>query len=311
MPTYKNNSAAHITTIEGLTSRVVKPNQTVESLYRLDRHGLTEIENTPYYNPIVSETTITTGNNNIVQITGKLIHISVISGSAILYINDKLNTPPLTITTGNILNLETENKIKQLIFEFTLDGEIKITQSMVPVYSSSSSPGTASSTSIGNIGVSNIEITSSFTRPTEGSITPYSAKDVISPILTFSNCAKDNGGGGNLTKARLSTNSPTAMLGASCRLHLYNQSPSAVTDNSLFTLLWADRAKHIGYLDFPALAIEGAGSDMSTSLWVDMPLNFKCYSTSRNLYGILILLTPGSAQISAQEFYLVLNFEQY
>jgi hypothetical protein len=166
---------------------------------------------------------------------------------------------------------------------------------------------------IGRVGLTTAEIAVEITRP---STTPtYTAKDVIAPnpaaVITFTDCARVNGGCGYVVKARLFTNSVTAMLGAVVRLHLYHTAPDAIADDAPMALMYANAAKRIGYIDFPALATEGTGSDSSASLWVDMPLKFKCAAASKNLYGIAELTTVGAAPASGQKLYLFLDVEQY
>jgi hypothetical protein len=176
---------------------------------------------------------------------------------------------------------------------------------------------TAGEAYIGRVGITNVQVEATVVRPTEGSVTAYSAKDVISDsttaptVITFTDSARVVNGGGNIVKARLFTNSVTAMLGATCRLHIYNQAPTAINDNAPMALLYANKSKRIGYIDFPALSTEGTGSDSSSALWADIPLNFKTHTDSKNLYGVLEVLNVGAAQVSAQEFYIALNIEQY
>jgi hypothetical protein len=167
---------------------------------------------------------------------------------------------------------------------------------------------------VGFVGLTTAEVAAVLTRPSD---TPgaYSAKDVISDstsephVITFTNIARVAGGCGSITKARLFTNSATALLGAVVRLHLYHTSPTAVNDHAQFALAWANRTGRIGYIDFPALTTEGTGSDSAYSLWVDMPIAYCCAGADRNLYGIAELTTPGAAPASAQILYFALTVE--
>jgi hypothetical protein len=163
-----------------------------------------------------------------------------------------------------------------------------------------------------SLSTKNVEV--EFARPSD--TTAYTAKDVVgntgvAAVITFADAARVNGGAGNIVKGRLFTNSATAMLGAVLRLHLYKESPTAIADNAPFTLLYANRSKRIGYIDFPALATEGTGSDASSALWVDIPLNFTTAASDTNLYGVLEVVTVGAAPASAQNFTVALNIEQY
>ena len=156
------------------------------------------------------------------------------------------------------------------------------------------------------------EATATVTRP--ANTTPYSVQDVVSnstttpTILTFANCFLEPGGHADIVKARVFTNSATAMLGAVIRLHLYHTAPDAVADNAQFPLLWANRARRVGFIDFPALATAGTGSDAASALWgtETLPLRVNAAAGSKSLFAIPTLTTVGAAPASGQiiEFYL-------
>lgn len=140
-----------------------------------------------------------------------------------------------------------------------------------------------------------------FTRPSD--TTAYAAKDAISnntsapAVLTFTNLARVNGGSAYIVKARLMTNLSTDTK--RYRLHIYHTAPTPINDNSPFTLLWANRTNRLGYIDFPACATEGTGSDAAGSLNDTIRHPFVCASGSRHIYGLLETLdagTPGNAQ---------------
>lgn len=144
-----------------------------------------------------------------------------------------------------------------------------------------------------------ISINTTFTRPADGNA--YAALDVVgtSPAsnLTFSNFARINGGSGYIVKARLLTNQSTCT--ARFRLHLYKISPTSIADNALFTLLFANAANRIGYIDFSACKTEGTGSNAASSLNDSCRLSFNCDTGSRDIFGILETLdafTPASGQ---------------
>jgi hypothetical protein len=166
---------------------------------------------------------------------------------------------------------------------------------------------------VGTVGLSVSEVSATFARPNNN--TAYTAKDVVSDststptVLTFTNIARVNGGSGNIVKGRIFIDSATAMLGATFRLHLYHTAPTAIADNSPFALLYANRDKRIGFIDFPATTTEGTGSDSSASLWVDLPLAFKCASDSRNLYGILELTATGAVPTANHNIWVALMAE--
>lgn len=150
----------------------------------------------------------------------------------------------------------------------------------------------------GNMGVASAAIT----RPSNTDA--YTAKDAVSDstsaptVLTFSDLARINGGSGYVTKARLLTNQSTNTT--RFRLHLYHTAPTAINDNAAFTMLWANRANRVGYIDFDSQQTEGSGSDSSNALNTTIRLAFKCATGSRVLYGLLETLgafTPASGQL--------------
>lgn len=135
--------------------------------------------------------------------------------------------------------------------------------------------------------------------------TPYSANDAISSstsapaaiIFDLANCSVPAGGSGYLVKARLVTNKND--ITPRIRVHLYKSAPTQINDNSPFTLLWANRANRIGYIDFPALATAGTGSDATHSLVADLRLPFKLAAGETRLWAIIQTLdafTPSSGQ---------------
>lgn len=165
-------------------------------------------------------------------------------------------------------------------------------------------------THLGEVGGRTVVASASFTRPAD--TTAYTAKDTVSnstsvpTVLTFSNLARIAGGSGYITKARLLTNQSTNT--ARFRLHLYHTAPTAINDNSPFTLLWANRAIRVGYIDFDAATTEGTGSDSASALNSVIRLAFSCTSASRTLYGALEAIdafTPASGQ----EFFAELTAE--
>jgi hypothetical protein len=159
------------------------------------------------------------------------------------------------------------------------------------------------------------EVSVEVTRPAD--TTAYSTNDVVSnstsapAVLTFSNCAAENEGSGYITKARVFTDSATALLGAQIRLNLYHTAPTAINDNAQFTLLYANAGNRIGYIDFPVLETGGTGSDSSGALWIDLPIQFKCARGSKALYGVPVLRTVGAAPASGQKLKFFLGIEKH
>jgi len=154
---------------------------------------------------------------------------------------------------------------------------------------------------IANVGGLMAVASATFSRP--ANTDAYAAKDAVSDsttaptVLNFADLARENGGSGYITKARLITNQSTNV--ARFRLHLYHTAPTAINDNAAFTLLWANRSNRIGYLDFDACQTEGSGSDAANALNTTIRLAFDCAAADRDLYGLLETLdafTPASGQ---------------
>jgi len=169
----------------------------------------------------------------------------------------------------------------------------------------------AGETHIGEVGGRMEPVAATLTRPAD--TTAYAAKDAVSDstsaptVLTFANLARVNAGHGYIVKWRLMTNQSTCV--ARFRLHLYHTAPTAINDNTAHTLLWANRANRIGYIDFPACQTEGTGSDAANAQVKDERISFKCASGSRAVYGLLETLdvfTPASGQV----FYVELTSDQ-
>jgi hypothetical protein len=144
-----------------------------------------------------------------------------------------------------------------------------------------------------------VTVSDEFARPTDTA--PYAAKDVVTistsapRILTFANAMVSSDGAGWITKARIITDQSTNT--ARFRLWLFHTAPTAINDNALFTRLWANRAKEIGYIDFPAMSTEGSGSDAAGAMNDGVRMRIK--AAGRDLYGIPVTLdifTPASAQ---------------
>lgn len=139
------------------------------------------------------------------------------------------------------------------------------------------------------------------TRPSD--TTAYAALDAVSnsttapSVLTFASLPRVAGGSGYITKARLMTDQSTNT--ARFRLHLFHTTPTAINDNAAHTLLWANRANRIGFIDFVACATEGSGSTAASSLVADARVGFVTAAGSSSIYGLLETLdafTPASGQ---------------
>lgn len=120
----------------------------------------------------------------------------------------------------------------------------------------------------------------------------YAAGDVLSDSATngaghafeFAGMGRVAAGSGIITKAIITTSveawSPTM------RLWLFHTTPSGceLDDNAALSIVVADRAKLVGYIDF------AAGADIGTISYTqntDVRLSYKCAAADTKLYGIL------------------------
>jgi len=158
--------------------------------------------------------------------------------------------------------------------------------------------------------IKNVLFSTSFTRP--ANTTQYAVDDSVNDgttsALSFSTAdgiTVSNGSSWFVKTARLVTNNTTVTSG-SFRLWLLDSSASAVADNSIQTLLWANRSKRVGYIDF-VLQSPPSGSDCAEAVVVDSNLSIRMENTT--LYGFLTAkgtYTPASGQL----FYIELNVQQ-
>ena len=157
------------------------------------------------------------------------------------------------------------------------------------------------------------KVGANLTRP--DNTTAYAEADVVSDsvtdpaptVLTFTSICRAVGGSGTIDKVRIVTDQGANE--ASYRLHLYSASPTAIDDNAPFTILYAERASTLGYIDVGPLATEGAGSDAAHYTKTAAAFPFAC-STTANLYGILETLsifTPAAEQKFYVEITATLN----
>jgi hypothetical protein len=154
-------------------------------------------------------------------------------------------------------------------------------------------------------------VSASFTRP--ANTDAYAAQDVVSnsttapALLTFAGAARANGGSGVILSARHMKNSTGV---GSYRLHLYTASTVApINDNAPFTMLYANRASRVGFIDFNHVQA-GAGSDSTNALTTFVNLPFVCGASASAIYGILTVTgayTPTSGEQHFIELAVVQN----
>lgn len=164
---------------------------------------------------------------------------------------------------------------------------------------------------IGEVGGHLLSITAAFARPAD--TTAYAAADAISDstsaptVITFANAFRVATGSAYLVKARVITDNAAFL--PRLRLHLFNASPTLMNDNAAYTLLYADRAKQLGYVDIPALTIEGAGGTAARGLNAVVAAPLVAASGATSLFALLETL-DAATPASGQNFSIELTFAQ-
>lgn len=142
-----------------------------------------------------------------------------------------------------------------------------------------------------------------FTIPSIGN-GAYTSGGTIAALGILPNFARCLYGTGLITKVRLMTDLSTDVK--QYRIHFFHTAVTAILDNDIYTLLYANRAARIGFIDLPAATTEGTGSDAATSLWTpgmqnplfltQGPLEFSLPSTNvtRDIYYVVETKTAGT-----------------
>ena len=147
-----------------------------------------------------------------------------------------------------------------------------------------------------------------FARP--ANVTPYNANDAVNNgfALEFTNAGAIQEGTGYITKALLRTN--VAANTQQMRLHLFKNDPAPIpADNDPYLLEWFWADFYIGFIDFPPLSTEGAGSDSAGAMLDGIRLAYNCEVGQTSIYGVLetkSAFTP----TSGQEFKIELLFDR-
>lgn len=150
--------------------------------------------------------------------------------------------------------------------------------------------------------IKNTLYTASFTRPSN--ITAYAAEDAVNDntstphILSFTTSQDVFMAAGQslLIKTLKVSTDNNSVTNASFRLYLCLASQTITADNTPQTLLYANRANRIGYVDF-TLVSGGSGSDCAEAYITDVNIPFQL--TSGAFYGYMVAkaaYTPASAQ---------------
>lgn len=150
--------------------------------------------------------------------------------------------------------------------------------------------------------ITNVTYTASFTRPSN--TTAYAAEDAVNDntstphILAFASSENSPKIGQDIIikTLKVSTNNATVTNG-SFRLYICKDTQTITADNTAQTLLYADRANRVGYIDF-TLTSGGTGSDCGEAFVTDANIPFKLTTTA--FYGYIVAkaaYTPASGQL--------------
>ena len=141
----------------------------------------------------------------------------------------------------------------------------------------------------------------------------YGANDSVNTstsvptMITFAGLARIIGGTGYITNVRMIKSTAT-VTNANFRLWLYNQAITPVNDNAPFTLLYANAAKRLGYVDL-VMTTEGTGSDSASCFLANVNMKFDTQANSTSIFGLLE--TKAAYAPGAQEkFYIELTADQ-
>jgi len=141
----------------------------------------------------------------------------------------------------------------------------------------------------------------------------YAAEDVLSESATAGTCWTWNkiGGAGYIVGARVEweTTGLTPLLS----LYLFHTIPTSnLNDNVANTaLLWADRAKRIGRIDFDALEDLGGVSESIAypGGGHNVPLVFRTIDDG-NIYGILVTRSAITGEVATNSMIITLTAEE-
>ncbi len=156
-----------------------------------------------------------------------------------------------------------------------------------------------------------VRLSATLTRPNDSA--PYAVGDSVNSstsaptYISFANISRVASGSGYITKAKIVTDQVACV--AQMRLWLFstNVTPFKSNDNAAFLIKYADKDICLGYIDFPAMATEGA-SDCAQAFDASLRLAFTADANS-TIYGLLetkTVFTPGAQQ----NFYITLTAEQ-
>ena len=223
---------------------------------------------------------------------------------------DGVYTAKIDQATGGLIVHGTLGAGSAVIGKVTIDQTTPGTTNKVSIGTDGTVTAAASENHIGEVGTNGVIIGVELIRPAD--TTAYAVNDAVSnstsapTVLTFTNLARANAKSGYLVKARLITDQKANV--AQFRLHLFHTTTTAINDNAAYALLYANKDKAVGYIDFNSMTTEDAtASDAAFSMWTGQ-LHFVCDSASRTLYGLLETKTAFTPA-SGQKFYVELSVD--
>lgn len=112
----------------------------------------------------------------------------------------------------------------------------------------------------------------------------YTSGGTFQRIMRLADVVLENGGSGAIVGVRLQVRNATVTNGT-FRVRFYTSPIDQIADNAAFTLLDANKAKRVGYVDLTILVTEGAGSDASeVGALLAQPLPFTCEAARKDLF---------------------------
>jgi len=161
----------------------------------------------------------------------------------------------------------------------------------------------ATENTIGKVGGNGANVDASVAMTTAGA---YDANDFVgvdATPVTFSNCARINGGSGWLLGAVLTDK---ALQSAELELWLFDDEITPPSDNAAWSLSDADMQKFLGVIEFKtyfASALNSGSNPENTKA-----VRFTCQSDSKNLYGAIV--TRGTPTYATDDLFVRLMILQ-
>jgi|ERR1051326_7938827 hypothetical protein len=125
----------------------------------------------------------------------------------------------------------------------------------------------------------------------------WTSGGTVQKMLRFADVVPTVGGGGVISAVKLQVRNATVTAGT-FRVRFFKKPHTQIADNAAYTLLDANKADDVGYVDLTILTTDGAGSDMSEVIaLLAQPLPFTCDAARTDLFADITALgtfTPAS-----------------